>query len=186
MSSSRAQACAAATTPPGPWLETLRLDLRDLVAADYPVLRALDSDPRVMRYIGDGKPRPEAATAAMLARYLRYPERNAGLGVWLASRRDTGACVGLFALVYAGGSTDIEVGYRLLPRAWGHGFATEGARALVAYAFDDLGLDRVIGITHRDNAASQRVLLKAGLADRGWGRYYGRRVRLFVGENPQR
>jgi ribosomal-protein-alanine N-acetyltransferase len=50
----------------------------------------------------------------------------------------------------------------------------------VRYGFDDLGLQRIIGITHPDNAASQRVLQKAGLKDAGWGHYYGWRVRLYV------
>jgi len=45
-----------------------------------------------------------------------------------------------------------------------------------------LGLYRIIGITHPQNAASQRVLQKAGLSDRGWGRYYDRRVRVFACE----
>ena len=52
---------------------------------------------------------------------------------------------------------DVEVGYRLLYDAWGQGLATEGATELVRYAFDDLGLARVIGVTHRDNQVSQRV-----------------------------
>jgi len=51
---------------------------------------------------------------------------------------------------------------------------------VVRYGFDALGLDRIIGLTHPDNGASQRVLLKAGLADVGWGNYYGRRLRLFT------
>ena len=48
------------------------------------------------------------------------------------------------------------------------------------YGFDDLGLERIIGVTHPDNLASQRVLLKIGMADEGWGRYYDRRLRLFA------
>jgi RimJ/RimL family protein N-acetyltransferase len=166
-------------------LSTSRLDLRAPVAGDYADFRRLDGDPRVMRYVGDGKTRSAEVTALALRRFLRYPVIYAGLGVWHATRRDDGAFVGLFALIYAGRSVDIEVGYRLLPEAWGQGFATEGARALVRYGFDDLGLERIIGVTHRDNRASQRVLLKAGLADRGWGRYYGRRVRLFAVERPE-
>ena len=74
----------------------------------------------------------------------------------------------------------------LLPEAWGRGFATEGAAALLDYGFDDLGLDRVIGVTHPGNKASQRVLMKAGLADIGWGRYYERRLRLFAAERNAR
>ena len=73
-------------------------------------------------------------------------------------------------------------GYRLLPDAWGRGFATEGARALLNHGFQTLGLYRIIGLTHPDNAASQRVLQKAGLRDAGWGRYYERNLRVFVAE----
>ena len=97
--------------------------------------------------------------------------------------RDTGEFIGWFCFKYAGRSPDIEVGYRLMHRAWGQGFATEGATALVNFGFDDLGLHRIIGVTHPDNVASQRVLMKAGLADSGWGRYYDQRLRLFVATN---
>ena len=58
-------------------------------------------------------------------------------------------------------------------------------RELVHYGFDDVGLERNIGITHKDNVASQRVLMKAGLADVGWGHYYGWRVRLFAARRDQ-
>ena len=73
---------------------------------------------------------------------------------------------------------------RGLRSPWNQGFATEGATQLVRYGLDDLGLHRIIGITHRDNAASQRVLQKAGLRPDGWGRYYGQRLRVFAAENP--
>jgi RimJ/RimL family protein N-acetyltransferase len=67
----------------------------------------------------------------------------------------------------------------------GRGYASEGARAVVRYGFSALGLDRIIGLTHPDNVASQRVLQKAGLADAGWGRYYNRRLRLFVADRAR-
>ena len=50
------------------------------------------------------------------------------------------------------------MGYRLLFEAWGKGFATEGARALVDYGFKKLGVTRIIGVTHPGNKASQHVL----------------------------
>ena len=78
------------------------------------------------------------------------------------SRRDTGEFIGWFSLKYAGKSPDVEIGYRLLPDAWGQGFATEGATAIVRYGFDDLGLDRIIGVTHPGQRASQRVLHEGG------------------------
>ena len=167
---------------PAPWLQTLRLDFREFVPADYDDLWRLASDPRVMRYIGNGKPlSPEGATR-VLGRMLGYPALYPDLGYWYASRRDTGAFIGWFSLKYAGRSPDIEVGYWLRPNAWGHGFATEGAQAMVDYGFDDLGLHRIIGVTHRGNKASQRVLMKAGLEDVGWGHYYDQRLRLFLAE----
>ena len=167
---------------PSPWLETLRLDVREFVATDFDDLRRLGSDPRVMRYIGNGKPLSRDGVARMLARILRYPALYPDLGIWHTSRRDTGAFIGWFSLKYAGKSPDVEIGYWLLPNAWGHGFATEGAQAMADYGFDDLGLHRIIGVTHRGNKASQRVLMKAGLADVGWGHYYDRRLRLFAAE----
>ena len=48
------------------------------------------------------------------------------------------------------------------------------------YGFDDLGLERIIGVTHPGNRASQHVLTKIGMADEGWERYYDRRLRLFA------
>ena len=76
----------------------------------------------------------------------------------LVSRRDDGRFVGWFSLKYAGASTDVEIGYRLLPEAWGQGFATEGAAAMRDHGFGPVGLSRIIGVTHPGNAASQRVL----------------------------
>ena len=77
-----------------------------------------------------------------------------------------------------------DTGFWVRKSAQGQGFATEGATALHDYGFDDLGLHRIIGVTHPGNRASQKVLMKAGLSDVGWGRYYDRRLRLFAADNP--
>lgn len=160
---------------------TARLALREFTPADVEDIVALDTDPRVMRLIGDGsvsngRADAEAALARVVARYVQHP----GTGVWRAARRDDGRFVGWVSLKHAGESPDIEVGYRLVPGAWGQGFATELARAMLRRGFDELGLARIIGVTHPDHVASQRVLRKAGLRDEGWGRYYGRDLRLFA------
>ena len=167
---------------PAPWLETMRLEFREFVPADYADLFRLGTDPRVMRYIGSGKPLTNEGVSRVMGRILGYGALYPDLGYWYASRRDNGAFIGWFSLKYAGKSPDIEVGYWLLPNAWGKGFATEGAQAMVDYGFDDLGLHRIIGVTHRDNRASQNVLMKAGLDDMGWGHYYDQRLRLFAAE----
>jgi RimJ/RimL family protein N-acetyltransferase len=164
----------------------MRLEFRDFVPADFQDLYRLNHDPRVMKYVAKSKPMSREAVARALVRFIRYAPLYPDFGVWHASRRDTGDFIGWFCLKYAGRSADVEVGYRLLHEAWGQGFATDGARALVDYGFDDLGLDRIIGVTHPGNKASQRVLVKAGLVAAGWGRYYDQRLRLFAAENPDR
>jgi ribosomal-protein-alanine N-acetyltransferase len=162
-------------------MQTLRIDLREFTPGDFDDLMRLDGDPRVTKYVGS-KASTRQEILAVLARATNQYRNYYGLGAWHASRRDTGAFIGWFALKYCPPTCDVEVGYRLLHEAWGLGFATEGATELVRYGFDDLGLDRIIGVTHRDNHASQRVLMKAGLADVGYGRYYGKRLRLFAAE----
>ena len=164
-----------------PWLQTLRLDLREFAPGDEDEIVRLDGDPRVMKYIADGRTHTREETLSYwFPRMRRVARLYADLGIWRASRRDTGAFIGWFSLKYAGRSSDIEIGYRLVPEAWGEGYATEGAAAMRDYGFDDVGLARIIGVTHPGNRASQHVLTKIGMADEGWGDYYDRRLRLFA------
>ncbi len=168
--------------PPKPWLETERIALREFTRADAPDIAYLDSDPRVMRYINGGKPSTPAEVAATMRRVPRNYWMYPGLGTWRAERRDTGQFIGWFALKYIPHTPEVEVGYRLVFDAWGRGFATEGAKALMRYGFETLTLERIIGVTEAGNRASQHVLTKAGLVSRGFGQYYGHRLRLFVAE----
>lgn len=164
----------------------MRIAMREVVADDVGHFYSLDRDPRVMRFIADGTVgTPDSARAAVV-RAMRYYGMYPGLGKWVAEETSGGRFIGWFSLNYVPETVDIEIGYRLLPDAWGHGYATEGASALARYGFDELGLHRIIGLTHPDNFASQRVLQKAGMRDAGWGRYYGRDLRLFVAERPPR
>lgn len=160
--------------------DTLRCRLRRFTPEAVDDVLALDSDPRVMRFIGDGSTGTRADAQAAIERVLRRYDEHPGTGVWHASRRDDGRFVGWVSLKHAGDAPDVEVGYRLMRDAWGQGFATELARAMLRRGFGELGLPRIIGVTHPENLASQRVLLKIGLRDEGWGRYYGRDLRLFA------
>lgn len=175
-------ACLAPHEPmdePAPWLLTLRLALHEITPRHANELYELDADPRVMRYIGTGRASTREQITEVMRRLPRAYALYPGLGTWRATRRDNGDFVGWFALKYIPGTAEVEVGYRLRYGAWGSGFATEGGRELVRYGFDDLGLHRIIGVTHPANVASQRVLEKIGLTDIGWGHYYGRPVRVF-------
>lgn len=165
------------------FLETARLSLREFCADDADDLYRLHGDARVMRYIGDGSVGTRSSVAAALARAASHYRNYPGLGVWPAADRGSGEFIGWFCLKYVPETVEVELGYRLLPQAWGFGYATEGAAALLRYGFEVVGLYRIIGLTHPGNAASQHVLRKSGMRDAGWGHYYGRELRLFVAAN---
>jgi RimJ/RimL family protein N-acetyltransferase len=83
---------------------------------------------------------------------------------WYATDRSSGSFIGWFALdPSTSGDGALELGYRLRRQAWGRGFATEGASALVAVAFAPLGAERVWAQTMTVNTASRRVLERCGL-----------------------
>jgi RimJ/RimL family protein N-acetyltransferase len=138
---------------------TDRLVLRRFTESDVDNLVELDSDPRVMRFLTNGRPTPRADIED---RVLPMMLRLAPAGFWAAEDRETGTFLGWFALE-PGEPGEVELGYRLRAETWGRGLATEGARALVRIAFDELGVDRVWAQTMAVNTASRRVMAKAGL-----------------------
>ncbi|MFJ8042535.1 GNAT family N-acetyltransferase [Kitasatospora sp. NPDC096147] len=161
-------------------LETGRLVLRRFGGADLDALAELHGDPLVMRYIDTGRPQPrEAVEREVLPAILRgYRELPDGLGTFAVLAKADGAFLGWVALqpadsvgLAAGGT---ELGYRFRPAAWGHGYATEAARALVGHAFAHTATPAVVATTMTVNAGSRRVMEKTGL----------RHVRTFHEEWP--
>lgn len=157
-----------------------RLVLRPLSMDDVELMRALWSDPEVMRYIGDmSKPEEVEADVA------KYVARGAGgrIGMWSVALREGGAKIGYTVLLpmpievedtdmtqivaQAYPRDDIEVGYVFGPEAWGNGYATEACRRMLDFAFEHTSLDEVLAVTDPENVVSQRVLRKSGMADLG-------------------
>src|SRR5262249_12858439 len=129
--------------PVAAFLQTTRLVLREFTEADAEALRELDGDPEVRRYVGGEVPDVEAYRRMITQRFAAgYAE---GWGFWAAQEKASGEFLGWFHLRpareyrYANEAGyrpgDIDLGYRLRRAAWGRGYATEGALALVAYAF---------------------------------------------------
>ncbi len=147
-------------------LETGRLVLRRFTEADVDHLVALDGDPAVMRYLSGGTPTPrEVIERDILPRFLRSYEGSDGFGYWAAIAKATGDFLGWFSFRPRDGvgPGEVELGYRLRRAAWGRGYATEGARALIRKGFAELGVRRVVATTYQDNLASRRVMEKAGM-----------------------
>ena len=148
------------------FLETERLALRRFAADDAGDLFELDGDPEVMRFLTGGRPTPrDVILDQTLPRFLRSYERFEGFGVWATIERSTGEFLGWFEFhpPEGRGPEEAELGYRLRRAAWGKGYATEGSRALIRKGFTELGVRRVVAETMSVNAASRRVMEKAGL-----------------------
>jgi RimJ/RimL family protein N-acetyltransferase len=148
------------------WLTTKRLALRPFTPADLDWLAELYSDRDVTQYLGGVKDRSK--TEELLnTRILQYYDEHPGLGVWVTVERATGMNLGFHLLNHIRGESIIQIGFTLAKSAWGKGFGTEMASAVLRYGFDDLKLPRIAGMASLQNHASQRVLLKIGLERRG-------------------
>ena len=137
---------------------TARLSLSLVRAADRENLIALERDPQVMRFLNGGRRTPDEGENG--ASFLT--PRGGENYVWAARETRSGAFLGWFSLRPVDEGV-AELGYRLRREAWGRGFASEGAAALVVRGFADMGLLRIVATAMTVHAASRRVLEKVGL-----------------------
>ena len=169
-------------------LETPRTLLRPWRAEEAD--RFLDTYSRweVARWLGTA-PSLLRTRAEALTRIERWAERTAGHadhGLWAIERKDDGTVAGTVLLVPIPDAPDgaVEVGWHLHPDAWGHGYATESAKAVVARAFEH-GLPEVVAVVKPGNDASMRVAARVGLRHEGvTDRYYATTMELFRLASP--
>lgn len=137
--------------------------LRRLAESDAAPLLHVFGDPQVMRY-GDGV-QTEAWIRSWIAWVLQGYAAH-GFGPLAVVEKKTGTLIGycgLFVFPDINGRPEIELGYRLVRSAWGQGFATEAAVAVRDYAFDTLGVERLVSLIDPANAASTAVARKLGM-----------------------
>ena len=158
---------------------TERLVLRPPTEADAVDMAAIFGDMRVMEWLD----RTQAETAEQIhERALRHVELYEKLGycMFLVRKRDTGELVGdCGGMPVALKGPETEIGWRFAPGHWGNGYATEAARAIVAFFFTRTDIDRLIAVTRHDNVKSQRIMQRIGMTDRGVGVYYNTEQRVF-------
>ncbi len=151
-----------------PLLETERLVLREITEADYEAVHGYATDPEVIRYVPWG-PNSEQDTHDFLARTMiaaaEEPRLEYVFGVELKEEPGLLGSVGLY--VRPEDTDQAMLGYVFRREAWGRGIATEASRAIVAMAFDVLGLRRVWASCDPDNTGSRRVLEKVGMKIEG-------------------
>ncbi|MFE2337465.1 GNAT family N-acetyltransferase [Streptomyces sp. ARC32] len=145
-------------------LRTDRLVLRDWRAADLAPWAAMNADPVVRAYFPEVLTREQSE--ASVARFRADLDRR-GWGWWAVELAATGEFVGFAGLdPVADGMpfTGVEAGWRLARPAWGHGYATEAARAVVSYGFERLGLAEVLAVTAAGNLRSRAVMDRLGMS----------------------
>jgi RimJ/RimL family protein N-acetyltransferase len=146
------------------YLVTDRLLVRTLGAEDIVQLARIWSNPAVTRHMGG--PRDYEQTCRDLEAELTEAEPDPTDTLWPVVERSSGRVIGDCGLLAkeVDGSRETELIYVFATEAWAKGYATEAARALCRYAFDQLELSRLIALIDPENRTSARVAEKAGFA----------------------
>jgi ribosomal-protein-alanine N-acetyltransferase len=145
-------------------LPTKRLVLRRWTDGDREVLARITADPEVVRF------RLRTLTRRESDDLIDTTEScfdRKGFGMWAAERAEDGRLIGYIGLEEASDDMPfrplVHVGWHLAADVWGHGYATEGATAVLDYAFEDLGLAEVVAHTTARNDRSERVMRRLGM-----------------------
>jgi len=144
-------------------LETTRLVLRWMTTDDAPFILELVNEPSWLHFIGDRGVR----TMEDARNYIRNGPiemyTRLGFGLYLAERKEDGAPIGICGLLKRDSLEDADIGFALLPRFWGEGYAYESTSAVMAYGKQVLGLKRIVAVTSTGNERTVRLLEKLGL-----------------------
>jgi RimJ/RimL family protein N-acetyltransferase len=152
---------------PEPVIETARLQLRPLVAADAAFILQLLNEPSWLRWIGDRGVR----TLAQAGEYIRTGPQASyardGFGFYLVLRPVDQASLGICGLVKRDFLPAPDLGFAFLPDYWGQGYAVEAARATIKFARSHLNLEELAAITDPENEASHKLLRRLGFMAAG-------------------
>ena len=147
--------------------ETERLIIREIEASDTDVMLELHSDPEVHLYLGNKTiTNREGIIDAIKSLGQQYADF--GVGRWAMINKKTNEFIGWTGLEFVKESINkhkdfYDLGYRLLKKFWGQGFATESAFASIDYAFRKLKVQEIFAIADINNEASNRILKNVGL-----------------------
>ncbi len=158
-------------------LETDRLLLRMFRESDFEQYAKICADPEVMRYL-NGKPFTRLEAWRQMAFFIGHWHLR-GYGHWAVEEKASGNLIGRIGFLNPEGWPAFEIGWTLGRKYWGKGFAIEGARRALAYAFVDLEKDHVISLIHQDNKASMRVAERLGESTEGKTEILGTELLIY-------
>jgi RimJ/RimL family protein N-acetyltransferase len=151
-------------------IETDRLLIRPWRHEDADRLLDIQTRVEVVKWLSDGDPVLMKDLDEAHGRIDRYARLGGGppLGFWAIERVADGLVVGSVLLLTLPNAEagEVEIGWHLHPDSWGHGYASEAARAVLAHGFE-AGLPEITAVSHTDNHPSQAVMRRLGMEDRG-------------------
>ena len=162
-----------------PKITTERLVLRAFTHKDALTLFDILQVEGVLRYFPDPIPPSRERVERFIERQLAHWEEH-GFGWWAVVPQGGEELIGWNGLQFIPETDEIELGYLLSKPFWGQGLAVEGGQAALEFGFETLGLERIIGLVHPDNIASQRVLEKLGMTFTNQASYFGMQVYRYA------
>lgn len=162
---------------------TPRLLMRPFSESDFGDLHSLYSNPIVMNHVPPFRPLTLDDTKASLQRIILNFD-NTGYGEFAVIERKEKRFIGRFGLQVLENTGFMNIDYLFLPDWWHKGYATEGAMAILRSAFNDWGLETVVGVVRQDNKASARVMEKVGMSFKSHVFYYNCDMLFYSLEKP--
>ena len=142
--------------------QTPRLILRQITIEDAPLILGLNRDPEIVKYVHEPTLKTVEQAEKIIVDII-LPQYKNNLGRWAIITKDNDEFIGWCGLKYRPELDEIDLGYRLMQKAWGKGFATEAAEETLEYGFNTLNLNLITGRAHVENLASIKVLEKIGM-----------------------
>jgi RimJ/RimL family protein N-acetyltransferase len=167
-----------------PTLETARLKLRAFTIDDWEPYAGMYADVSFVRYLS-GKPLSKEQAWENIAIILGHWSLL-GYGIWALECRTTSQLIGRAGLLNLPGWPDVEVCWALSPRFWGKGYATEAAQTSISWAFEEVGIGRLISLIDPENRASEAVALRLGEQFRERITFEGKPTNVYEIVNPTR
>ena len=159
-------------------LETARLILRMWREDDFEAYARICADPDVMRYLSGGKPFMRLEAWRHMAFLIGHWHLR-GYGHWAVEEKASGQLIGRLGFLNPEGWPGFEIGWTIARESWGKGYATEGARRALDYAFTEMGRDHVISLIHPENRASIKVAERLGETHEGETEVLGMPVLIY-------
>ena len=159
-------------------LQTDRLLLRMFREDDLDRYASICADPDVMRYLGDGNTLSRAEAWRQMAMIIGHWHLR-GYGIWAVEERESKKLVGRIGFFNPEGWPGFELGWVLGREYWGRGYATEGARRALEYAFTEMNREKIISLIRPENRGSIRVAERLGERLEGRTELFGKEVLVY-------